>query len=121
VAAALSLYNCTTVQLYTSTVYILVLTSQMVAKPMSCSSHNDFTNSSSYRHSNNSKVTHNALQWGIFYVLSRGTYKKNLNMCHKQHKQTPDSNSLHQNHFQLTTVAQVELGEQSDIPGITWH
>jgi len=39
----------------------------------------------------------------------------------QHHKQTPDSKSFHQNHLQLTTVAQVELGELSDIPGITWH
>jgi hypothetical protein len=62
---------------------------------------------------------HSALQRGIFDVLSRGTYKNGVNMWHKQHKQTPDSKSFHQNHFQLTTVAQVELGEQSDILGIT--
>jgi len=40
-------------------------------------------------------------------------------MQRTQHEHTPDSNSFQQNHFQLTTVAQVELGEQSDIPEIT--
>jgi hypothetical protein len=40
-------------------------------------------------------------------------------MQRTQHEQTPDSKSFHHNHFQLTTVSQVELGEQSDIPEIT--
>jgi hypothetical protein len=105
----------------------LLFTSQMVTKPMSCSSHNDFTDSSSYRHSNNSKLTfssswqtsHNALHWGIFDTLCQGTYKKGVNVQHKQHEQTSDSTNFHQNHFQLVTVLQEALGEQSDIPGIS--
>jgi hypothetical protein len=36
-----------------------------------------------------------------------------------QKQQTPDETSIHHNHLQLITVAQVALGEQSDIPGIT--
>jgi len=95
-------FHCGTLQQY----ICLFFTSQMVTKPMSFSLHNDFTSSSSYRHSD----THLTMLF-ISDVLSQGRYKKGVHMQRKQHKQTPDSKSFHQNHFQLTTVAQVELGE----------